>query len=140
MAANDIRHSGTIEQVGPSEVVVRIQSRSACGACTARSGCAMAETADKRIVIAVDDASDYRAGQEVEVCARPHQGLKAVAICYVGALVVLLAALFTTIGLLGWSEGAGIGATVAAVALYYGAVWLLRDKIAHTIQFSITKH
>ena len=140
MAATDIRHNGTIATVSATGVVVRITAQSACSACAARAACGMAEAVDKKIEVMVENPSEYTVGEEVVVAVRRHLGLTAVAIAYGGALLVLLAALFATVELLGWSEGAGIAATVAALALYYGALWLLRDKIAHTIQFTITKH
>ena len=140
MAAPDIRHSGTILRIESAGVVVRIVSQSACGSCAARAACGLAEATEKEIEVAVADPSAYAVGEQVEVGVRRNLGMKAVAIAYGGALAVLLAALFVTVGLLGRSEGEGIAATVAAVALYYAALWLLRDKIAHTIQFTITKH
>ena len=135
-----IEHTGRVLRTEGDKVFVAITSNSACSGCRAREACGVSESAEKIIEVETPAAADYAVGEEVVVAVRRHLGLTAVAIAYGGALLVLLAALFATVELLGWSEGAGIAATVAALALYYGALWLLRDKIAHTIQFTITKH
>lgn len=136
----EIRHNGTIERIDGATVSVRITSRSACSACAARAACGMAEAVEKRIEVVVPEPAAYAVGEAVTVGVRRNLGLKAVALAYGGALVVLLGTLAATVGGLGWSEGAGIAATLGAVALYYFALWLLRKRIAHTIQFTITKN
>ena len=55
-------------------------------------------------------------------------------------MVAFLAALLVKIGWWGWREGAGAATALGTVAGYYVALWALRRKIEHTIQFTITKH
>lgn len=138
--AKEIQHSGTIERIVGATVSVRITSRSACSACAAKAACGMAEAAEKSVEVQVADPAAYAVGETVRVGVRRNLGLKAVALAYGGALAVLLATLVLTVGLLGWSDGAGIAATIGAVVLYYFILWLLRERISHTIQFTITKN
>ncbi len=138
--AAPIEHTGRVDRVENGTVFVTITSTSACGSCKARQACGLAETQEKTVVVKCDDAAAYAAGDTVVVGVRRSAGALAVALGYVGALVVLLAVLLTTIGALGWSEGAGALAALGGVALYYLLLWGLRRKIEHTIQFTITKN
>ena len=130
-----IEHSGVVDHADAHAVYVKITSRSACGSCHARQACGMAESEEK--IVAVQ--TSYAAGDSVCVGVRRGIGLRAVALAYVGALLVLLAVLVAANALLDWSEGVSALAAVAAVALYYAALRLFRGKIEHTIHFTITK-
>lgn len=134
-----MEHSGVVERTDARAVYVKITSRSACGSCQARQACGMAEAAEKIVAVQTADAGSYSAGDAVQVGVRQGIGLRAVAVAYVGALVVLLLFLFGANLLLGWSEGASALAAVAGVALYYAGLRLLRNRIEHTIHFTITK-
>ena len=138
--AKEIQHIGTVAEVSAKQVVVRITSRSACGSCAARSACGLAEAQEKLIEVKTADAARYAVGEEVTVGVKPYIGAKAVGLAYVGALVVLILALVLSVGVFGVSEGVGVLITLAAVALYYGVLWLVKDKIEHTIQFTINKN
>ena len=138
--AKEIQHIGTVAEVSAQQVVVRITSRSACGSCAARSACGLAEAQEKLIEVKTADAARYAVGEEVTVGVKPYIGAKAVGLAYVGALVVLILALVLSVGVFGVSEGVGVLITLAAVALYYGVLWLVKDKIEHTIQFTINKN
>ena len=138
--AKEIQHIGTVAEVSAKQVVVRITSRSACGSCAARSACGLAEAQEKLIEVRTADAARYAVGDEVTVGVKPYIGAKAVGLAYVGALVVLILALVLSVGVFGFSEGVGVLITLAAVALYYGVLWLVKDKIEHTIQFTINKN
>ncbi len=138
--AKEIQHVGTVSEVSAKQVVVRITSRSACGSCAARAACGLAEAQEKLIEVRTADAARYAVGDEVTVGVKPYIGAKAVGLAYVGALVVLILALVLSVGVFGVGEGVGVLITLAAVALYYGVLWLVKDKIEHTIQFTINKN
>ncbi len=139
MAAR-IEHSGRVDRVEAGTVYVTITSASACGSCRARQACGMAETEQKCVAVPTPEAGSYAPGDEVTVGVLRSAGALAVVLAYVGALVVLVAALAGTIAGLGWSEGRGALAALGAVALYYGVLWTARRKIEHTIQFTIFKN
>ncbi len=134
-----IEHSGAVERMEAGRVFVRITSHSACGTCSARQACGLAETQDKIIEVATPDAASYAPGDAVLVGVRRRAGMLSVLLAYGGALVVLLAGLALGIGAFGWNEAVAAGVSLGAVGCYYGLLWLLRRKIEHTIQFTITK-
>ncbi len=134
-----IEHSGTVERTEAGRVFVRITSHSACGSCSARQACGLAEAQDKIVEVPTPDAARFQPGDAVMVGVRRRTGLLSVALAYGGALAVLLAVLAVTVGLAGWSEGQGALASLGAVVLYYMVLWLFRRRIEHTIQFTITE-
>ena len=114
--AEQIEHSGTVERAEGGKVFVRITSHSACGTCSARQACGLAETQEKMVEVVAADAARFEPGDAVTVGIRRRAGMLSVALAYGGALVSL-----------------------AAVVLYYMVLWLFRRRIEHTIQFTITK-
>lgn len=134
-----IEHSGVVARTEAGRVFVKILSHSACGACSARQACGMAEAEEKIVEVRCTTAGEYAPGDAVSVGVRRRAGGLAVLLGYVGALVVLLGTLVVTSGVLHWSDGRSAAVTLAAVAAYYGVLWLLRRRIEHTIQFTITK-
>lgn len=137
--SQEVQHSGTVLRVEGKTVFVRITSRSACGSCAARAACGLAEATEKVVEVYTAQAASFKTGDEVLVGVRKRVGGKAVLLAYVGALVVLLAVLITATAL-GMNEGVAVLVTLAAVALYYGILRLMRKQIEHTIQFSITQN
>ncbi|MDE5852277.1 MAG: SoxR reducing system RseC family protein [Alistipes sp.] len=135
-----IEHTGRVERVESDTVYVTITSSSACSSCKARQACGLAEAQEKTVVVRCADAARYTAGDDVTVGIRRSAGARAVVLGYVGALVVLMGVLLITVGWLGWDEAAGAAAALGSVAGYYGALWSMRHKIEHTIQFTITKN
>ena len=133
-----IEHSGVVDRVEGDTVRVKITSRSACGACSARQACGLAEAQEKIVVVRTHRAAEFAAGDEVMVGVRGNAGARAVLLAYVGALVVLLAALGAA-KLLGGSDGQAVVAALGGVSLYYAVLWCFRSRIEHTIHFTITK-
>lgn len=133
-----IEHSGVVDRVEGDTVRVKITSRSACGACSARQACGLAEAQEKIVAVRTRRAAEFAAGDAVMVGVRSNAGTRAVLLAYVGALVVLLAALAAA-KLLGGSDGQAVVAALGGVSLYYALLWCLRGRIEHTIQFTITK-
>lgn len=133
-----VQHSGTVQSTEQGKVVVRITSRSACGSCAAKQACGLAEATEKIVEVYTTDWAQYKAGDEVLVGVKQQIGMKAVAMAYGGALVVLLAALILSTEVLHLGDGIAVLVTIGAVVLYYGALWLMKDKIEQTIHFTIT--
>lgn len=134
-----IEHSGVVTRSGNGTVYVTITSRSACGTCKAREACGLAEAQEKTVEVHTPLYDRYAVGDAVTVGVRRRAGGIAVALAYVGALIVLLVVLFGTIAGLGWAEGPAALASLAGVGLYYCVLWLFRRNIEHTIHFTITK-
>ena len=136
--AKEVQHSGTVERTEQGKVIVRITSRSACGSCAAKQACGLAEAQEKVVEVYTARWTDFKAGDEVLVGVQQRVGMKAVALAYVGALVVLVGALVVAIEVLKLGDGVAIAVSVAALALYYALLWLFRNKIEQSIQFTIT--
>ncbi|MDO4759105.1 MAG: SoxR reducing system RseC family protein, partial [Rikenellaceae bacterium] len=136
--AQEIQHSGTVVSTEQGKVVVRITSRSACGSCAAKQACGLAEAAEKIVEVYTASWADFKADDAVLVGVKQRIGMKAVGLAYVGALAVLIVALVVAIEVLHLSDGIAIVVALAALALYYGMLWLFRNRIEKTIQFTIT--
>ena len=130
-----IKHEGIVESIGTGSCMVRILQASACSSCSARSLCRSSESKEKVIEV----RGHYPAlhvGDKVSVAGSVRQGLRASVLAYVVPLFLMLIALFVGTSL----SGDGLGALVAllVLALYYGVLYLLRDKIGKKFEFSIT--
>ena len=77
-------------------------------------------------------------GEVVTVTTRTQMGLTAVALCYFAPMVTLVVALAVAVGA-GVNEGVSALISLAAVGLYYAVLWLLKDKLAKKISFTIQK-
>ncbi len=135
MAAEEIAHAGRIVEITPEFTTVEILSESACGSCHAAGLCGLSEVKRKAVQVPTRGIG-RKVGDEVNVCLRASMGLKAVAIAYVGPLVVLLAVVLAL-------QGAGVGdllsglAGIGAAGLYYLLVYLLRDRLGKEYSFYI---
>ena len=134
----EIKHLGRIESIAPDSMLVSIISESACSACHAAALCGMSEYTKKSVMVPARLSDDYSVGEEVEVVLSASMGHKAVWLGYCLPLVVLLAALLGTFAAGASELLAGI-AGLAAVAVYYFVIWLLRDRLRTEYNFSIRK-
>lgn len=98
----------------------------------------MGEAQEKVIEVRTPRAAEYVCGQQVTVSVGQRMGVTAVVLAYVVPFVFLLGALGVS-SALGIPEGVAALAALGAVAIWYLLLWLLRRKIEHTIQFTITK-
>ena len=117
---------------------VELTAQSACASCHARMACGMGESARKRIEIATPEAPSFTAGERVTVSVERNMGMTAVLWAYVVPFGVLLGALVAA-SLAGWSDGAAALAAVGGIALYYGTLYLLRERLEKKIHFKIHK-
>ena len=129
-------HTGKVVSMTPATTTVEIVSHAACSECHAAGVCGMSEFAEKAIEVPADPYASYCVGDEVQVVLKASMGMKAVWLAYFLPLMVLLA---VALGLI----AVGIGEVVAglaglgAVALYYLALWLFRDKLRNEYVFTI---
>ena len=129
-----IEHIATVVRAGDGVVEVELTAQSACASCHARMACGMGESTRKRIEIATPEASAFTAGERVTVSVERNMGMTAVLWAYVGLLGALVAA-----SLAGWGDGAAALSAVGGIALYYGALYLLRERLEKKIHFKIHK-
>ena len=136
--ADQIEHKGTVAFIGRDFVLVAIEVNEACGSCASRKACAMGTGETREVKVLTSDAATYRVGEAVRVGVRRSLGAVAVVLCYVVPLVVMIAALAVALAF-GVSEGLSAVASLAAVALYYGVLWLLRNHLSSRISLTISK-
>lgn len=134
----DVSHAGRVLEVTPECVKVEIISSSACSTCHAAGLCSMAEAVRKVVEVPASVNQDYMPGDEVEVVLAASMGLKAAVIAYVVPLAILLV-LCVSLSYSGVHEvWAGL-AGLAGVAVYYLAVWRMRDRLADEYVFTIRR-
>lgn len=132
----DIAHKGKVISASEGVVKVEIISSSACSACHAAGLCSASEQKKKEVLVQSFDR--FSPGEEVEVFLKPSMGLKAVLLAYAVPLLVVLA-LTLALCYAGVHELlAGLSA-LAGLALWYTAVYFLRDRIAKGYAFTIEK-
>ena len=135
-SSSEISHRGRIVSVTPEETVVQIVSESACAACHAKGLCSLGDATVKEVSLPTRGWDRYAVGDEVNVVLRASTGHKAVWLAYVVPLLVLVAALLGTLAAGGSELLAGLAA-IGAVGLYYGVIWLLRDRLRKDYIFNI---
>ena len=139
MATNSVTHTGKVIGIFRDTVTVAVESSEACGSCASKSAWSLGvESKTRNILISTPDAESYTVGQSVIVATRVQMGLMAVAQSYGVPAGVVVAALAAAI-LAGVSEGLSALISLATVAVYYGILWLFRDKLAQKISFTIHK-
>ncbi len=136
MVEGEIRHSGKIIDITPSEIIVEIVSKSACSSCHAASLCGMSEMEKKRIEVPA--TMGYEIGEEVWVNLKRSMGMKAVWIAYVLPLFLLIADILI-LSATGASELLCGLSAIGVIAIYYLGVYLLRNKLKNEYTFYIKK-
>lgn len=133
-----IKHSAEVVGVEPGLVRVAIVASGACHACRAKELCGMGESQQKIIEVRTADSESYRPGEQVEVSEEQQMAFRALLIAYVGAFLVLIVVLILLLQF-NCSEGTAALGSLLGVLLYYGCIYLFRDRIEQKIYFTITK-
>ena len=107
---------------------------SACSSCSARQLCRSSESKEKLIEVR-GHYPTLHVGDGVTLVGSVRQGLRASVIAYVVPLVLMVIALFIGTRLAG--EGTGALAALLVLALYYGVLYLFRDKLGKEFAFEI---
>ncbi len=132
--AETIRHEGIIESLGAEGCTVRILQASACSSCSARQLCRSSESKEKFVEVK-GHYPTLHVGDRVTLVGSVRQGLRASVLAYVVPLVIMLVVLFLVTHHYG--EKLGALAALLALALYYGVLFLLKDKLAGQFSFRI---
>lgn len=136
MKKDEITHKARIIGIDAEFTTVEVIVSSACSACHAKGLCGFSEDEEKILMVPTDPYSDYKVGDEVTVHLRKTLGLKAVWLCYVVPLIILLTFILIFSGILGREWVVGL-ISLGAVALYYFVIWLFRDRLAKEYMFEI---
>lgn len=137
-SSNVISHKGRVKEITPDLTTVEIVSESACSACHAKGLCSVSESTVKEVQVPTRGWDNFSVGDEVNVTLKASMGHKAVWVAYVMPLVVLVAVLLVLTGA-GVDELVSGLLALAAVAVYYFIVWLLRGRLKDEYIFNITR-
>ena len=135
-SSSEISHRGRIVSITPEVTTVQIVSESACSACHAKGLCSLGDSTVKEVELPTRGWDNYQVGDEVSVGLQASMGHKAVWLAYVLPLVLMAAALLVTLSA-GGSELLAGGVAIAAVALWYAVLWLLRGRLRNEYIFNI---
>lgn len=133
---NEIRHRGVVTDVTEEYTTVEFVTESACSGCHARSVCGAAGAQKGSIQVRNRIGFVCEKGDDVDIVLKSYLGMKAVVLCYVIPLVILLFLLLSLPSVTG-SEMFQALACLAAVALYYAGIFLFRDRIEKSYEFVI---
>ena len=129
-----IRHEGIVESIGAKSCLVRILQASACSSCSARQLCRSSESKEKVIEVK-GHYPTLQVGDNVTLIGSVQQGLRASVLAYVIPLIIMLVALYVGTRLGG--DGIGAIAALLFLAIYYGILFLFRDKLDKHFSFKI---
>ena len=131
-----ISHEGVVTKITDDELEIKILAQSACAACHAKSACGMGEQAEKILTVPRPKGKDFAINQKVNVSMAIGQGNKAAVLAYLIPILLLLAVLFTCLGL---HVKEGLAALISIVALvpYYIVLYLKRDKLRKQFEYTI---
>ncbi len=129
-----IRHEGIVESIGAKSCLVRILQASACSSCSARQLCRSSESKEKVIEVK-GHYPTLQVGDNVTLIGSVRQGLRASVLAYVIPLIIMLVALLVGTRLGG--DGIGALAALLFLAIYYGILFLFRDKLDKQFSFKI---
>lgn len=135
MAEATFSQNGTIEHIGDDAITVRIDCNSACSACHSKDLCLSVDKAVKHITIE-PDGRVYAVGQQVTVYSQRQLAFKALFWGYLAPLILVVAVLAGLV-MAGFSEAVAGVAALLALAPYYLALFLLRDRFKRTFVFKI---
>ncbi|NMB05712.1 MAG: SoxR reducing system RseC family protein [Bacteroidales bacterium] len=134
-----ITHKGIIEKINGKKITVRILQQSACSSCHAKGACTSADSKEKFVDIA-DHSGQFTLHEQVIIEAKESIGYKAVFWAFMLPLLILIAMLVLTTNIWHFSETEAALSSLLALAPYYLLLYLMRNYMAHTFQFSIKKN
>ena len=132
-----ISHRGIVERIEGDIVYVRIIQRSACSGCHAQSMCTASEAKEKIIEI-TDNSRQFQVNQPVMIYGQSSLGLQAVFLAFVLPLIAVVLAIVIGTNL-GWAETISAVIGLLFLVLYYGILYLFRDKLKKRFIFMLKK-
>ena len=138
--SDKISHEGIIDRIDVAAglVVVRIVQTTACAACKMAGHCNASESKVKTIDVRCGKgvAQFFSVGQPVTVWASRNVAGRSLLLGFGLPFVVLVGVLVAVLTLSG-SEALAALMGIGALVPYYGALWLLRERIASRISFHL---
>lgn len=132
-----VEHKGFVERITDHSVIVKIVSESACAACHAKGACTVADMQDKEVEVH-GNSGNFIPGEMVSLIMARAQGFKALMIGYVYPFIILFSGLLIA-NSSGLSELSSGLLALGLLPPYYFIVYLFRNKIRTSFNFSIRK-
>lgn len=131
-----VKHTGVVEAINGNNCYVRILQHSACSGCSAKRLCNSSESKEKIITVLLN-GEDVQVGETVNIEGTVVQGLRAVYICYMIPLFLLIASLFLGVRIGG--EMLGVILSLGVLAVYFIVLYLFRNRIGEHFGFALRK-
>jgi len=133
-----ICHEGIIKNINNHIIEVSIISASACASCHTKGLCNLSEIQQKIVEVNVQNYSQFKVGEKVNIFMTQSMGTRAVLLGYFFPFIVMLLIIiilaYMKIGEL------IIGVTsLIFVAIYYIILYFFKEKISKEFSFSIQK-
>lgn len=135
---SNINHEGVVIEIDKQTIFVEILSKSACASCHAKGACSLGDTKVKVVEVENRYPGLYEKGERVNVVLKKTMGYKALWISYVVPLIILLL-LLVSLSSLQFSEPVTGISIIAALAVYYTIIWIMRDRLKREFEFAIEK-
>jgi positive regulator of sigma E activity len=133
-----IEHPGTILEIDPNNIQVRILAKSACSTCHVKAACSAADMEDK--VIEVKNVYDnLSVGETVTVFMKRSYGPRAVVFAYLIPFAILFGGLLAIYFTTGKEGLAAIGSIVLLIP-YYFILYYMKDRFKNKFEFRIRKN
>ncbi|MBE0675414.1 MAG: SoxR reducing system RseC family protein [Bacteroidales bacterium] len=130
----DIEHAGVVQSIGKNSIIVRITAHPACASCHATGICSSSGTTEKFFEVPLQNQIEE--GQPVMVTTSLSNGFRALLLGYLIPLAVLIISLIVMLAAGAGELVSGVG-SVSSVIVYYVIIYLIRDKIAKKIKFTL---
>lgn len=134
--AEVIKHDGVVEKICGNICCIRILQSSACSGCAAQRLCNSSESKEKIITVPLNGV-EVNVGETVYVEGTVVQGLRAIYICYLIPLLLMVLSLF--IGVKIGGDLIGILLSLSILAIYYSILYLFRNNIGKHFGFTLHK-
>ena len=134
-----VSHEGIVQSIAGDKVTVRMTVASACAGCHARHLCSSLDSRDKLVEAENLYHLSLEVGEKVTVTLQEKLAMKAVILCFLNPLLLIIL-LFLLLNWLLHNELIATLGSLGSVAIYFFFVWLFRSKIARDYSFVVTKN
>jgi len=132
-----IEHEGVISKIDNDCIYVSIMQVAACAECHAKTLCSLSESKEKIIEIPFYDGG-FKVGERVIVTGSASVGLMAVFYAFVIPLILIVLVLACVINFID-SETLAVVLAIVSLTVYYGILYLCRDRMKKNFVFTLTK-
>ncbi len=132
----NICHPGVVESQEGNMVLVRIESRSSCGNCQAKSYCGMVESEGRIIEVKSGRSEDFSPGQQVDIMLDTSLGYRALFLGYILPFLIMVSGLFL-MHLISGDEALSALTAILLIVPYYYLLYRNRGSLRERFRFYI---